>query len=179
MRGHAYSITQCYRSLLPNWNCDISFSVWSCNSVGRVPPLQGGGRKFESCRDHQKSLLKRGFFNLINSKYYLRLPNSSLKRLAGRKPTVREALILMVSPVRGSRPVRALRERSWKVPKPGKENFSLVLMLCCIAANTASVISVAVFLVTFFCCLHTQSISSCLVIDLSSKYSFLLPPALN
>src|ERR1700686_5271519 len=103
---------------------------------------------------------------------YFLLPKSSLKRLAGRKPTVRDALILMVSPVRGSRPVRAFLERSWKVPKPGKENFSLVLMLCCIAAKTGSVISVVVFFVTFFCCLQTQSISSCLVIDLSSKYSF-------
>ncbi len=31
--------------------------VRSCNSVGRVPPLQGGGRWFESSRDHHISSL--------------------------------------------------------------------------------------------------------------------------
>ena len=38
----------------------------SCNSVGRVSPLQGESHKFESCRDHHETTLSGGFLILGN-----------------------------------------------------------------------------------------------------------------
>ena len=33
--------------------CRNGHEVWGCSSVGRTPPLHGGGRRFESCQLHQ------------------------------------------------------------------------------------------------------------------------------
>jgi|TARA_Y100000294_G_scaffold133270_1_gene125799 hypothetical protein len=56
---------------------------------------------------------------------------------AGLKPTVLLALILIVAPVCGLRPVLALRFLTVKVPKPGYVNLFSFLIALLIASNAA------------------------------------------
>ena len=68
---------------------------------------------------------------------------------AGLNPTERLALMFMTAPVCGLRPLRALRERTVKVPKPGTWNRLLFLIALPMWSNVASTATVAVTLVIF------------------------------
>src|SRR5262249_6847532 len=66
---------------------------------------------------------------------------ASFKPLPALKRTVVEAGIVISSPVRGLRPVPALRSAVWKVPKPTNRTSSFFFRAPSIAPNTASTTS--------------------------------------
>lgn len=82
---------------------------------------------------------------------------------AGLNPTVRLALIVITAPVWGFLPLRALRDRTVKVPKPGIWNRLLFFIAFEILTKVASTASPAALLLRF-AVLATESMSSLLVI---------------
>src|SRR5579862_1086964 len=90
---------------------------------------------------------------------------------AGRKPTVREAGIVMGALVRGLKPARGLRRRTEKVPKPGTQKRLSLRIARAIWSKVSSIARAAVF---FSKCVAraTVSTSSALVMIGASP----LPP---
>jgi hypothetical protein len=62
---------------------------------------------------------------------------ASFSSLAGRKAIFLLALILMVSPVAGFRPIRAARFRTWRIPRPVRRILSPFLR-CRVVSVTGS-----------------------------------------
>ena len=96
---------------------------------------------------------------------------ASFSALPAEKTGCLEAGMLMGLPVWGLRPLRSLRARTWKVPKPMSWTLPPLASSFCMLSTTASIAIPAAFFVLLVLA-ATEAMSSVLFIWVHTSFSF-------